>query len=217
MRMWLWFAVLMTVAACATTQPLAQNDLPTLAPDAETPAPAAAPTDDNQAVESEATIEEPTLSAEASAVSTGESAMAAIEREIGVLPPPGTLIAAPVTEEAVPGATPVPFVSVQYQETGGPSNVNLFIEIFRDGRVIRDEVETSVSPQVIAEIEQTLDELNFFGIQGQFTLPGASPDVYTYAVRVELEDGSAKRIEAQDNVTPPELLRLFSQLRNIGL
>jgi hypothetical protein len=69
---------------------------------------------------------------------------------------------------------------------------------------------------VVAELNQMLQDLHFFALEGQFTRPGAGSDAYNYYVRVELQDGSARSLDAQDRATPPELLRLFSALRNLG-
>jgi hypothetical protein len=141
-----------------------------------------------------------------------------IQQVIGMLPPPGTVVV-PATEEVInPLDAASPFFSIYYRETGGPSNSQLEIEIFGDGRVIRNGTASSISAETVTELNQLIRDVKFFSIQGQFTQPGgASSDAYSYLVRVELETGSASRIEAHDRLTPPELLRLFSRLRTIGL
>jgi hypothetical protein len=140
-----------------------------------------------------------------------------VQQAIGQLPPPGTAFV-PATEEANPLDAASPFASIYYQESGGPSNSSLEIEIFGDGRVLRDGVESTIPADTIAELNQMIRDMKFFSIQGQFTQAGgAAADSYSYLVRVELETGSSSRIEAHDRLTPPELLRLFSRLRTIGL
>lgn len=130
-----------------------------------------------------------------------------------VLPLPGT-IAPPATQDAMNPASH--FSSIIFQQTGGPNNLNLIIEIYRDGRVVRDGVTTSITPDRIAALNTALQAINFFGIQGQFTVPGAGEDVYVYRVTVEQDDGASRMITAQDGYTPPELLEIFATLSTIG-
>lgn len=140
-----------------------------------------------------------------------------IQQMIGQLPPAGTMVA-PATEEVNSVDAVSPFFSIYYQETGGPSNSTLELEIFGDGRVLRNGIESRISPETVTELNQFIRDIKFFSIQGQFTQPGgASADSYSYLVRIELETGAASRLEAQDRLTPPDLLRLFSRLRTIGL
>jgi hypothetical protein len=232
MRYWIVLVALI-LAACATAQtpapplPTVQATLP---PDnsAQNPTPLdSQPTQEPVQTQSEATPDGSTLDPDAAATATMQalqlvdlptlSAASAVQNEIQMMPPPGTIERAPQTEEPDPGATPVPFYSITYEETGGPARSSLSIEIFRDGRVLRDGQEMTVGMDVILGAEQAIRDLGFFEIEGTFTQLGADPDVYSYMVRVELGDGSAKRLEAHDRVAPPELLRLFSQLRTIGL
>ena len=131
------------------------------------------------------------------------------------LPPAGTPLL-PVTEEASADPLQVPFTSIIYEESGGIADGTLYIEIYHDGRVVRDGVETHISATQVDAITQALSDSQFFGISGQFALPGAGTDQYEYAVTVELDNGTAKRIDAQDNLTPPQLKQLFSLLRTMG-
>lgn len=141
-----------------------------------------------------------------------------VQQIIGQLPPPGTAFVAPTEEVRNPEDLVSPFYTIYYVETGGPANSNLEIEIFGDGRVIRNGAESTISAETIEELNQLIRDVKFFSIQGQFTQPGGvSSDSYAYSVRVELETGSATRIDAHDRLAPPELLTLFSRLRTIGL
>ncbi len=212
MRMWIFLIpAALLLAACAT----ASTDSPVLPTLAETqPVSNTVPTD----VQATPDPGQPTVDPGATLdPAAGETpTISAIQQAIALLPPPGTM-QVPVTEEPDPNATPVPFFNVTYTETGGAANVNLLVDIFADGRVIRNGVETTIPPETIAEINRVIDELQFFAIEGQFTMPGTGLEVYNYNVRVELQDGSARSLDAQDRVTPPELLRLFRMLRNIGV
>jgi hypothetical protein len=208
------------LAACATAS-TETPPLPTLAsvgqPDSAqpnaTPAPDSAAQPDGAATPDGMAQAGPMTPAPGQPGADGAQPTVDIEQVIGMLPPPGTIIA-PATEEVM--AAQLPFSTIVYEETGGPANASLTVEIFSDGRVLRNGTETRVGPEVIAELDQLLRDIRFFGINGQFTMPGAGSEVYNYAVTVQLEDGSARRLDAQDRVTPPELLRLFSRLRVVG-
>ncbi|MBZ0295227.1 MAG: hypothetical protein K8L99_21870 [Anaerolineae bacterium] len=128
------------------------------------------------------------------------------------LPLPGT-IQAPATEEAL--APEGRFDSMIFEQTGGPNNTTLTIEVYGDGRVVRNGVESTVSETQLMELENMLRELNFFGLQGQFTVPGAGEDIYRYRITVE-QDGGSRMINAQDGYTPPELLELFAAVSALG-
>ncbi len=224
--------MVLALAACATAAteaPPLPTVLPTLPPadDPQTDPQQATPTPEIAAVQPtadavqpanpeqpEGAAQPPDTSAEALASAT-EAIGASIQQAIGMLPPPGTAVA-PVTEEAVPGAEAPPFFEIFYQESGGPSNSSLSVVIYNDGRVLRNDVETRIPPEEVAALNQRIQEVNFFGIQGQFTMPGAGSDVYSYLVRIELEDGSARMLDAHDRTTPPELLQFFSYLRSVG-
>lgn len=126
-----------------------------------------------------------------------------------VIPPPGEIVLAAATEE--PDAAAQPFEYILYTQDGGPANASIVIEVFGDGRVVRNGESISASAEDIAALDQKVKEIRFFNIQGIFTTAGASEDLYRYTITVESELGS-KMIRAQDGYTPQPLLELFSQV-----
>lgn len=134
---------------------------------------------------------------------------------LGQLPPPGTAII-PVTEEASVDVSQIPFTQIVYEESGGIAAIQLHLEIYADGRVVRDGVESHITEADIANLTQALMDAHFFGLEGVFTVITAGTDVYSYHLTVTLENGSERRIDAQDGYTPPELQQLFSTLRQVG-
>ncbi len=152
---------------------------------------------------------EPQPDAEATAEVTADP----LEQAGVVLPPAGTLIA-PATEDPNPDSAQ-PFDFIIFEQSGGPNNETFIIQVFNDGRVERDGVTTTISAQQVAMLDALLKELNFFGLQGQFAVPGASTDVYSYRITVE-QGGGSRTINAQDGYTPTELLELFSLLAELG-
>jgi hypothetical protein len=127
------------------------------------------------------------------------------------IPPPGTSIA-PVTED--PEATAV-FDAVFLEQTGGFTGIPLSVQVFSDGRLVRDGVEGSVTAEQVAQIDTIIKEINFFGIQGQFEPAGTNPDAYSYKISVD-RAGASRTINAQDGYTPDDLLRLINAVSLLG-
>ncbi|MCA0457332.1 MAG: hypothetical protein LCI00_25400 [Chloroflexi bacterium] len=128
------------------------------------------------------------------------------------LPIPGTLIA-PVTEE--PGAGQ-PFSQVILNRSGGLQGTPLDVILSADGTLIRNGATSTVSPDVVTQINQMLDQMGFFGMQGVFQGIGTSADVFTYNITVEKPSGAARTVTAQDGYIPPELAALLQVLQGLG-
>jgi hypothetical protein len=135
------------------------------------------------------------------------------------VPPPGVIVTAAATAEPPDGPgfdTSARFESLIFQQTGGPDNLDLLIEIAADGSVRRDGAAVSVAPEAIAAVDQKLKEVDFFNIQGQFTTAGGpGSDQYRYRLSVQ-QDGAGRSINAQDGYTPPMLLELFGMIAALG-
>ncbi|MBI5666443.1 MAG: hypothetical protein HZC41_00425 [Chloroflexi bacterium] len=124
---------------------------------------------------------------------------------------PGTIIP-PATEDPLAGT---PFDRILFTRSGGIAGQTLTIEIRGDGTVIRDGVTSQISPEQVQQITDILDRMNFFGLQGVFTAPGTGADVYQYSVTVERQ-GASRTIDAQDGLTPAQLMALITALSEIG-
>ena len=129
------------------------------------------------------------------------------------VPPPGTLV---VGSSNVPegGRPPIEFTIVYFSRTGGIAGQQLLIELRRDGTVIRDGETSTVPETIIADINNRLNLIDFYGIQGIFTGPLA-PDAFLYSLTVDSNVGS-RTINAQDGLTPPELADLFNFFVGLG-
>jgi hypothetical protein len=127
------------------------------------------------------------------------------------LPPVGTMIA-PATEDPEAGLI---FDVVYLEQTGGFTGIPLTVEIHSDGRLVRDGVEGRVTPEQVAEIDNIIKEIKFFGIQGQFEPAAANPDAYLYKISVD-RGGASRTINAQDGFTPEPLLRLINAVSALG-
>jgi hypothetical protein len=127
------------------------------------------------------------------------------------LPPAGTMVA-PATEDPEAGLM---FDVVYLEQSGGFTGIPLTVEVHSDGRLVRDGVEGNVTPEQVAEIDNIIKEIQFFGIQGQFEPAAANPDAYLYKISVD-RGGSSRTINAQDGFTPDPLLRLINAVSLLG-
>lgn len=124
---------------------------------------------------------------------------------------PGTLIP-PATADTLAGT---PFDRILFKRTGGITGQSLTVEILADGTYTRNDASGQLSPEQVQQLTNILDQLDFFGIQGVFTAPGTGADVYQYSVTVD-RGGASRMIDAQDGLTPSELMALFTVLGQIG-
>lgn len=132
-------------------------------------------------------------------------------------PPVGVLGGAVETEEADADPegpdTRTGFDYLVFIQEGGPTDLYLQIEVYSDGRVIRDGAETRASAPDIAAIAGMLDAMDFFGMQNTF-LSGTGLQEGDYRYRLAVVQGTRERaISAQDGYMPPELIEVLSAIR----
>ena len=159
-----------------------------------------------------------TFQAEMDAVLTDETALPPLATQTPasesalIIAAPGTLVASE-TEDPDPRG---PFDYIYMQTQGGRENTTVIIEIYSDGRVTRDGMEgRSISPDQIAGLNEAINALNFFGMQGTLLGPSGSEDTYTY--RVSIQRGTqARTVNAQDGYMPDEFIQLLGLIRNAG-
>lgn len=190
MRSRLVLLVMVLLAACSSTPESATVAPPTTAPNP--------PTDSNQGNEQPVGEQ------------TAELTEAAAVLDI-TMPPPGTLVAA-VTQDLNPD---IQFDSILFEQSGGLSGAKLVVEVYSDGRVIRDGTASTITPQQVAELNAMLNAVNFFGLQGQFVMPGTDEDAYYFKMTVESQGGS-RTINAQDGYTPDDLMAIFNYVSALG-
>ncbi len=128
---------------------------------------------------------------------------------------PGTPIAASGSTIEPVNNQPFQFNRVLFTQTGGLAAVNLQIELFSDGRLVRDGAQTQTTPEVVASIASLIDTFDFFRVSGQFIGTGASADTFTYSLTVETA-GSSRTIMSQDGYTPPALFAIYDAMRALG-
>lgn len=133
------------------------------------------------------------------------------------LPPAGTLVV-PTTDPSpgAPSSDVSDLHSVIFTRTGGLSGATMTIELLGDGTLTRDGVTTQVPLEVVDQIVDHLNAINFHRIQGVFTMPGGAPDSFRYMTTVTSAAGS-QTIITDDALTPPPLRELYLLLLNLGV
>jgi hypothetical protein len=154
-----------------------------------------------------------TPTAEATATIAADSDQLSVLSLTIAVPIPGTLILG--NSNVPPGGRPaLEFDTVYFTRTGGIAGQQLLIELRRDGTLIRDGESSTVPDATVADVDNRLNLIDFYGLQGIFTGPVA-PDAFIYNLTVESNVGS-RTISAQDGFTPPELIDLFSFFAALG-
>ncbi len=129
------------------------------------------------------------------------------------VPLPGTLDPI-VTED--PNIALV-FDRIYLVRTGGPQNSGaLEVEIFQDGRVIRNGETQLISPDEVLALDTMLDEIDFFGIHGAYLGPPTGQDEpYRYELRVERAE-DRRLIVFQEGYIPDEIEALLAAIITAG-
>lgn len=134
----------------------------------------------------------------------------------GALPIPGnpaTLIAAETEDPALDQL----FNRIELSRSEGrndPTTIDLVIQA--DGSYVRNGVQGSLSDEDILALDEAIDDINFFGLQGLMLGPSGSELAYRY--RLTIQRGSQQRtINSQDGFMPQPYLRFLSQIVETGL
>ncbi len=123
------------------------------------------------------------------------------------VPLPGTLVASATEDPDIA----LIFDRITLTRTGGPTGEILEIELHSDGTVSRNGATGAVTYERIIAIDDIIDELNFFGMQGALIGPGGDDEVYRYTIRVYRGD-SDRMVTAEDGYIPREFQRLLSTI-----
>jgi hypothetical protein len=127
------------------------------------------------------------------------------------LPIPGTLVA-PATEDPEAGLV---FDVVYFNRTGGAAGQALSLQILSNGSGIFNDAAITISAEQVTQLDNLIDQIGFFGLQGVFTAPGTSAEVYKYDITVD-RAGSSRSIKAQEGLIPRELAQLIDMLSQLA-
>ena len=139
------------------------------------------------------------------------STAAPVDDSALVVAPPGELVASE-TEDPEPRGM---FDYISMQQEGGRENTVITIEIYNDGRVTLNGAEGRIGLETINQIDETINRLNFFGMQGTLLGSPGGDDIYYYRVSVQ-RGFQARTISAQDGYIPDEFLSLLAMIRGAG-
>lgn len=119
-----------------------------------------------------------------------------------------------ITEDPFAGQS---FDSLLYYQTGGASNETLTIELFSDGRLVRNGTESRVDGATVNMINAALNDANFYTLNSVYSAPSVTANSFSYTLLVrrgELE----YQISANDaGLTNAQTLKdLFITIRNLG-
>jgi len=128
---------------------------------------------------------------------------------------PGTIIPASDSTIQPVDSQPFQFDRILFTQTGGITGVNSRIEVFGDGRVLRDGVESRVTGETISSLAAMIDAFDFFRVGGQFMGQAAGADTFTYTITVSVA-GSSRMIQSQDGYTPQSLFAIYDSIRALG-
>ena len=139
-----------------------------------------------------------------------ELATTAAENAVLITPPvAGTLNRADNTQ------MPIDFNIVSFSRSGGITGERLTVIAQSDGTLMVNDETRQISDIDLQRIQTALETLQIYDIQGVFTAPGGSADIYYYTIGVNSSRGAIS-IEAQDGYVPPELQAVFDLMLQLA-
>ena len=105
---------------------------------------------------------------------------------------------------------------VLHRSAGRDDSSTIDLTLRADGSYVRNGVEGSISPERINEIDDAIQDVNFFGMQALMLGPSAEDIAYRY--RLTVQRGSQRRtINSQDGFMPEPYLQVLAQVLDVGL
>ncbi len=217
--------LLLTAAACggdqptptATTEPGGQVVQPTPdssaggAPTPESGRATLPPVDDSAApVGGTAAAEQAAADATATALSLPPTSTPNAEVEGTVEVNSSALLAETPVTTPDPDAG-IPFDEILFEQTGGPADETLTVQIFPDGRVVANGVEAQADSEAILELDRTLNDIGFYNLPNTYAAIPGRADSFYYGITVT-RAGAARRINAIDTTLTPELRLLIQRI-----
>jgi hypothetical protein len=129
------------------------------------------------------------------------------------VPLPGTLVHDSEYVDENMGAV---FDQIIFSRYGGGDNAPPYrLVVNQDGTYdINGEIFGQVDPSTVTQVDDILDEINFFGINTPMLGPGPDAINYRYVLTVYRGDDEMS-IRAEDGYTPQPVMRLFGALMGI--
>lgn len=127
------------------------------------------------------------------------------------IPLPGTLVASETEDPEPPGL----FDYISMEQEGGRGGSVILIEIYGDGTVIANGITGQIGPAEILEIDNAINTVNFFGMQGALLGPPGRADGYIYRLAIT-RNQTTRAINAQEGYMPGEFINLLGLVRQAG-
>ncbi len=126
--------------------------------------------------------------------------------------PPGTLVVSMTEDPEYQGEI---FDLIAFRQTGGPNEMDYSFEITGDGRIMtNNDTEGQLSEFDVNQLNDAINEINFFGLQGNMLGPAPSSQVYQYRLTI-IQADRERSITSQDNFMPNEYKQFMGFIRNV--
>ena len=127
------------------------------------------------------------------------------------IPEPGTLVASE-TEDPNMGLV---FDRIELVRYGGPDgSERIEIVVNQDGSYSRNEATGTITQDHVTEIDDLIDAMNFFGMQGAMLGPSSETDNYRWSMLVIRSDDE-RLVQAEDGFYPPEFQQLLAAIMRV--
>jgi len=129
------------------------------------------------------------------------------------IPLPGTLVASETEDPDID----LVFDRILFIRSGGGEDIpRVEIEILQSGLISINGTPSNTIPQTIINIDNMIDEINFFGMQGAMLGPSADNDDFRYSLTVQRGD-LERTIQSQDGFMPAVYEQLLGEILRLGL
>ncbi len=192
----------LALAACATPATPAATTSPAPASDIATPDPAL-PTSD-------ATLIIPTPQ------EAGLAATLVLGDPVTLIAP-GSVTLPEATEPVDPNQPPPRFQTLTFTMASGVDGDLLMIELNIDGSLSRNGVVSALPASEVEAVHAAMSTLRLYDAVTSFTGPARTGDANNYGLTLMINNGSERFIPAMEAYTPPQYLRFFNALAQLGL
>lgn len=130
---------------------------------------------------------------------------------------PGQVLLPEATEPVDPNQPAPQFQSLIFTMRRGAEGTGLVIELSADGTLTRDGVVSALPASEMQAVTSALNNLRLYDVIATFTGPTQRDDAYFYGFTLLTTSGSERFISAMEQFTPPQYLRFFNALGQLGL
>jgi hypothetical protein len=130
---------------------------------------------------------------------------------------PGQALLPEATEPVGPDQPAPQFQSLTFTMRRGVEGIDLVITLSADGTLTRDGVVSALPTSETQAVVSALNNLRLYDVVATFTGPAQRDDSNIYGFTLLATSGSERFIPAMEEFTPPQYLRFFNALGQLGL